>query len=181
MKTATQELTEEHDGILLSLDVIEKMAKLAKDNKNLEFNDVESILEFLQVFADKCHHGKEEGLLFPALEKLGIGNENGPIGVMLSEHVEGRGFIKDMVNSTANKTLDKNKFAVAATSYVNLMRTHIRKENQILFPMGEQNLSDAEQKELLEAFDNHERTMIGEGKHEEFHKMLDRFEAKYLK
>ena len=100
---------------------------------------------------------------------------------MLSEHVEGRGFIKDMVNSTANKTLDKNKFAVAATSYVNLMRTHIRKENQILFPMGEQNLSDAEQKELLEAFDNHERTMIGEGKHEEFHKMLDRFEAKYLK
>jgi hemerythrin-like domain-containing protein len=35
-------------------------------------------MEFLTVFVDKCHHGKEEEFLFPALEAAGIAREGGP-------------------------------------------------------------------------------------------------------
>jgi hemerythrin-like domain-containing protein len=36
------------------------------------------MMEFLSVFADTCHHGKEEDFLFPGLEAAGIPNEGGP-------------------------------------------------------------------------------------------------------
>ena len=46
---------------------------------------LDQLFEFFGVFVDRCHHGKEEALLFPALEAVGIGNNGGPIGVMLRE------------------------------------------------------------------------------------------------
>ena len=47
--------------------------------------------EFVKGFADGCHHRKEEGVLFPAMELAGVAREGGPIGVMLAEHEEGGG------------------------------------------------------------------------------------------
>ena len=58
-----------------------------------------AFIGFLKEFADKCHHGKEEGLLFPAMVAAGIPDKGGPIGVMLAEHTQGRQFIRDMEES----------------------------------------------------------------------------------
>lgn len=95
MKTPSQDLMHEHKAILIALNVIEKMCEdVQKNNNETGYKDVEEIIGFLKVFADKCHHGKEEDFLFPALEKVGIKNENGPIGVMLAQHKQGREFIR---------------------------------------------------------------------------------------
>ena len=45
---------------------------------------------FIKGFVDGCHHKKEEGALFPAMQAAGIPGEGGPVGVMLTEHEEGR-------------------------------------------------------------------------------------------
>ena len=66
------------------------------------------------MFADKCHHGKEEDVLFPELEKAGIARQGGPIGVMLHEHVSGREFIRRM--SEALPARNDKEFAEAACS-----------------------------------------------------------------
>ena len=57
--------------------------------------DAESLLRyygevvyFLKIFADKCHHGKEENYLFKELINKGVTNEGGPVGVMLKEHAQ---------------------------------------------------------------------------------------------
>jgi hemerythrin-like domain-containing protein len=61
----------------------------------------EEILDFLVVFVDKCHHGKEEGLLFPALEAVGVSRNGGPIGVLLEEHRKGRSLTAEMTAAPA--------------------------------------------------------------------------------
>jgi hemerythrin-like domain-containing protein len=180
MNKASEDLMHEHEAILMVLNVIERMVENIRKNEEVDVKDIEDIIDFLRVFADKCHHGKEEGYFFPALEKVGIPNEGGPIGVMLSEHQQGRNFIKKMQESTANHTINKNAFADAAISYVKLLRNHIAKENNILFPMGDARLSESDQKRLLNDFENHEEKVIGEGKHEELHALLERFQKKYL-
>lgn len=146
----------------------------------MDYKDIEDIIEFLKVFADKCHHGKEEDFLFPALEKVGIKNQNGPIGVMLAQHRQGRELIKQMQESIEDKIINKQAFANAASSYVNLLRNHIEKENTILFPMSDTKLPVSIQKRLLDDFENHEKNVIGEGKHEELHVLLEKFKKKYL-
>lgn len=181
METARQDLIQEHKAILIALNVIEKMYERVQNDKEIDYEDIEKMIEFLKVFADKCHHGKEEDFLFPALEEVGVKNQNGPIGIMLAQHKQGRELIQQMQNSIINKIINKNAFVGAASSYVSLLRNHIEKENTILFPMSDTKLSASKQKELLNNFENLEKNVIGEGKHEELRTLLEKFKNKYLK
>ncbi len=180
MKYASEELKNEHEGILLGLQILEKMAEKAEKGAPLPAEDASEIVEFLKLFADKCHHGKEEGILFPIMERYGIPNERGPIGQMLSEHVEGRKFIQGLSSSISNGTLDTSAFAKNARLYIDLLRAHIQKENNVLFPMGDKLIPESEQQSILKAFDNHESTTMGPGIHDKLHGMLDTFQKKYL-
>ena len=180
MKTASQDLMHEHEAISVALEIVEKMAKQSQSGIDISVTDVEKILNFLKVFADKCHHGKEEDIFFPVLGSVGFSTQMGPVAVMLSEHTLGRKLIKEMNDSVEGGKLDKESFAQAAIDYTYLMRSHIDKENNILFPMGDSRLTESQQKELLEKFEIHENTVIGAGKHEEFHALLKEFKIKYL-
>ncbi len=55
-----------------------------------------SAADFITGFADGCHHRKEEGVLFKALQANGMPAGQGPIAVMLSEHEQGRKFTRNM-------------------------------------------------------------------------------------
>src|SRR4030043_258551 len=69
MKKPTQDLYEEHGGIILMLKIMGKIAEKLKKGEEVKKEHLSRIVEFLRNFADKCHHGKEEGILFPVAEK----------------------------------------------------------------------------------------------------------------
>jgi hemerythrin-like domain-containing protein len=181
----TAALKEEHQGMLLMLRILEKIAAKLESSEEVDLGHLERIGDFFRVFADKCHHGKEEDLLFPAMERAGISREGGPIGVMLLEHEQGRGYLRGMANALANhKKGDPSAltdFAGDARNYVDLLTRHIGKEDQVLFPMGERVLSKDIQAKLSQGFEKIEVERIGEGTHEEFHKFLEKLKALYLK
>ncbi|NLB87758.1 MAG: hemerythrin [Syntrophomonadaceae bacterium] len=161
MVTPSRKLMDEHDSILIGLDILEKMTVLIQDGKQVEINDIEEMLNFLKLFADKSHHGKEEDILFPAMEKAGIPNERGPIGQMLIEHNQGRVYIKEMGESIQEGNLAKNEFIQAAINYINLLRAHIKKENMVLFPMGDKMIPADEQEEISVRFKEWEENILG--------------------
>ena len=181
MNAASLDLINEHKAIQIALNILEEIKERVEKNGEADYKDIISLLDFMKEFADKCHHGKEEGFLFPALEKAGVRKEGGPIGVMLLEHTIGRDLIKKMQVSISNNPVDKKGFITAASEYVRHMRAHIEKENAVLFPLIETRISVSEQNELLENFENHEEKVIGQGRHEELHALLEKFEDKYLK
>ena len=166
----TEQLKEEHKAIKLMLKVLEAMCRRLENKENIPKEHFEKVLEFIKVFADKCHHGKEEDLLFPAMEKAGIPREGGPINVMLTEHNMGRDYVKGMSESV--KGQDFNKFIENARGYIELLNQHIEKEDNILYMMAEMHLQESEQEKLLRQFEKLERERIGLGKHEELHKLL---------
>lgn len=57
----------------------------------------------------------------------------------------------------------------------------VDKENNVLFPIGDNRLSEEKKEKLWKGFETIEKQKIGVGKHEEFHKMLDHLESVYLK
>lgn len=180
MKTAKEDLIHEHKAIEHALNILEKMSERIENNGDIDYSDINVFLEFLKEFADKCHHGKEEGFLFPTLEKAGIMKEGGPIGVMLSEHTQGRNYIKQMQSSILENQVDKQLFITASRGYIRLLRSHIQKENNVLFPFIDSRLSASEQKDLYDKFENHEEQVIGKGRHEELHTLLEKLAKKYL-
>jgi hemerythrin-like domain-containing protein len=180
MKKAKEDLIHEHQVIQIALNILEKIGERSQQDEIANYRDIKDLLGFQAEFADKCHHGKEEGFLFPALKKAGIRNEGGAIGVMLSEHTQTRNFIKQMQNSIKDERVNKNMFIGASIYYVSLLRAHIQKENSVLFPLIDTRLSGSEQQALYENFENHEEKVIGEGRHEELHILLEELATKYL-
>lgn len=181
MKTATEILRQEHDAILRMLDATEEVARRLGNRESVEPQILDHLLEFFRLFADRCHHGKEEDLLFPLLEKKGMPRGGGPIGVMLMEHDHGRGLVARMATAgkefAAGELQAGPRWAAAAADYVALLREHIAKENGVLFVMAERMLTPAEQQELALAFDRNETEKMGAGTHERLHAMMDKLLA----
>ncbi len=180
---ATKDLKEEHGGIKVMLAILGKVCDRLEAGQRVEPKHLEEILEFLKVFVDKCHHAKEEDHLFPAMEKAGIPREGGPLGVMLHEHQAGRDFIRGMTQAAA--ALEKGapgaakRFASNARGYTELLLQHIEKEDNILYPMAEARLPAGADGALSAAFERVEEERVGHGRHEEFHRMMDRLKGFY--
>lgn len=159
---ATDKLRAEHERILGSLDVLEDLAARAREGA-ADADRARDVLDFLRTFADQLHHAKEEQMLFPALGEAGMPPEGGPVGMMLMEHDEGRRLVEHMagaVEEQLGSDAARSTFAQAAGSFVQLLRDHIAKENEILFPLADQMLSEQSQSELaagFERFDEQER------------------------
>ncbi len=178
MSKAIDDLKHEHEAILSALQILETIGARMASGKTVDKRDIHGFIGFLKEFADKCHHGKEEGILFPALTKAGIPEKGGPVGVMLQEHAQGRKLIKDMEDAMA-KTTDPSKFTGASREYSALLRAHIQKENNVLFPTAERALTPSQLDGLYDAFEEHEEKVIGQGRHEELHAMLTDLKKRY--
>ncbi|MGO9565990.1 MAG: hemerythrin domain-containing protein [Desulfomonilaceae bacterium] len=182
---ATEQLRNEHEGIKIMMHILEKLSGKLEEGEDVDPEHLEKIIEFFRVFADKCHHGKEEDLLFPAMEAVAIPREGGPIGVMLLEHDKGRGYIQGMAEAVSKYRRGDRKAAPViasnARNYIALLTQHIEKENAVLFPMADSHLSEEKQASMFEEFEKIEEEKIGVGKHEEFHQLLDNLSAVYLK
>ena len=178
MNKVIDDLMNEHRAVLGALHVLKGIASRLEEGQPVGEADISDILGFLKLFADRCHHGKEEGMLFPALVRAGLPQDSGPVGVMLLEHERGRELISAMEESSFPK-LEPKRFAAAVHGYVDLLEKHIAKENDILFPLAGQLLTEHQLAEMAEAFDRHEETVVGKGRHEELHAMLSSLHSRY--
>ena len=180
----TEDLIHEHNAIKVMLNIMQKIAENIRNDKGFDAKDIEKIVDFLKTFADKCHHGKEENALFPALVAAGVPKENGVVGVMLYEHTVGRGYIKGISNGIENfkkgVTNSGQLIADSLTKYVTLLQNHIHKEENVLFPIAEKVLSTEKQNEIFEQFEKIEEDVVGHGVHEQFHELIEKLKNKYL-
>jgi hemerythrin-like domain-containing protein len=182
MHSATQTLRKEHEVILRMIDATEQTARQLEQGELVPAEVLENLQEFFQLFADRCHHGKEEDLLFPLLEQKGMPRIGGPVGVMLMEHEEGRRLIRAMGNAAqayaaGDTAAGREPWAEAARAYATLLRQHIMKENEVLFVMAERLLSEDEQRQLSEAFEQLEDKKMGVGTHERLHAKMEKLLA----
>lgn len=155
----TDTLSADHRIIEQVLDCLECLARAARVDGSIDSERSGVALKFLSEFADRLHHGKEERLLFPALHARGISENVGPIPVMLNEHDLGRSELARM--RVALEQSDAPGFAASALDYVELLRDHIAKEDGVLFPMGEEQLTDEDRRDLLAAFERADREFVG--------------------
>ncbi len=176
---AVKELKDEHHGIGIMLNIMSSVAVKISMGEKIEAEHLEEMLEFLSGFADKCHHGKEEDILFGQLEPFKPQLPGNIIEDLLAEHVAGRQLIASARQSVrAYKQGDKKALQQVGNSfreYVTLLRAHIAKENRQLFPVIDNVLSKALDDQLSKAFIKLEEEVIGVGKHEEYHAMLNKY------
>ena len=177
---ATLVLRDEHEGILAMLAVTEAAARRLQSGKSIPPQLMVDAGTFFRKFADECHHGKEEGELFPAMVEHGTPKEGGPVGVMLMEHDEGRALVRGIRQAAEQYAQgDQSVIPVLVQNtldFVALLREHIAKEDNVLFPMADNIFSEQEQAALGKAFERIERERTGPGEHERYHAMIGEYQ-----
>jgi hemerythrin-like domain-containing protein len=161
-------LEREHRVIEQVLDCLDRMSDLASNERRLDAGSARDAIGFFRNFADRCHHGKEEEQLFPAMETRGFSPDAGPTAVMRAEHRHGRRLIAALEASIDGAAAGRSDalaaFVDSARAYTAMLRAHIQKEDHCLFPMAAQALRGSEMDALLARFERVEQE-IGAAEH----------------
>lgn len=182
---ATEILMEEHRVIERVLTALERASSRLSKGEDVYLRFFTGTTVFIKNFADGCHHQKEEGILFPAMVENGLSKQTGPLAVMLVEHEEGRRLTQKMRQAIEHlQTRDdagRNELVQNAMGYVKLLRQHIYKEDNILFPMADKVIPTAQQQQILDAFKLVERDQMGDDIYEKYLGLAQRLEQECLR
>ncbi|MFO7609905.1 MAG: hemerythrin domain-containing protein [Candidatus Krumholzibacteriia bacterium] len=179
MKRPTEILSDEHRIIEGVLDGLTAFAARAGNGAAADDGEDRRLLgryaEFFRTFADQCHHGKEEELLFRAMEAQGMPAACSPTAVMRQEHEEGRLHVRALTRLAEGDgpltAAERARLRETAGEYAGLLRAHIEKEDGILFPMADRLLDGETTGRLAAAFDHFECSHMGHGVHERLHEL----------
>jgi len=128
-------------------------------------------IEFIRFYADKYHHAKEEEILFKYFdENLDI------LKVMLEDHKDhkrARSHVQAIIEALDKK--DNASIAEHLTAYGELLTEHIKKEDDILYPWMDKNLSMTQIGRLFSEFDEADKQIgYSPQKYEEFIERLEK-------
>ena len=115
------------------------------------------VVEFLDGFVHSQHFRREEGLFFSAMERAGAPRTAGPVAVAIREHEESRTATRVMRSAAerweAGDKAARQDLAEDARRYVSLVKQHIAREDQLIFPMAEDMVSQEDDTQMFESFD----------------------------
>jgi len=172
-----QMLENDHLVILKVIGAAPVLADRLEKGGEVDLETILGVIEFMRIFGDKCHHGKEEEFLFPRLTEKGIPAQGGPVSVLTMEHARGREIVKSMADAAATygggdagamQVIIRELRAIAE-----LYQNHIWKEHNILFPMCAKVLDANELHALGEQFEKVEER-IGQDVHQKMEEFAER-------
>jgi len=166
MKTnVTQVMVDEHKLILRMIALVEKNTDLLEQGKFRNWQFYLDAVDFIRNYADRFHHAKEEDVLFIELIENGMPEKQSPIEAMHMEHEQGRAHVRAM-EEAAQKALEGETgqgaiIAENAKGYAALLRGHIEKEDDILYPLAERVLPQEVRDRMLQAYEKAEAKTPG--------------------
>ena len=157
MKTdITTALVDEHRLILRMIALLEKNARRTAEGAYNNWQFYLDGVDFIRNYADRFHHAKEEDVLFEALVKNGMPRKNSPVAAMLMEHDLGRNYVKAMESAAlaalAGTPGLEGQITENALAYATLLKEHISKEDEILYPLAERVIPETMREAVVEGY-----------------------------
>jgi hemerythrin-like domain-containing protein len=157
----------EHRLIERMLSVIKGVLAKIESKHEIDPVFVDIAVDFIRVYADQTHHGKEEDILFRELGKKSLTVKDRQImEELIEEHIFGRRTTKALVEAN---TRYRNGDETALTEIAAKLKTltefypkHIEKEDKVFFPSSRNYFTDEEDQTMLEEFWEFDRKMIHE-------------------
>lgn len=155
-QSATEVLRYEHRLILQVAASLAEAIAAADSGEVPDLDLVSDCISFFRLYADACHHAKEEELLFTELEQTGMPRDEGPIAVMLEEHRVARSLVRGMSEAIRDARDDETALVLLrrrALAYVDLIRAHIAREDGVLFEIADQAIRGPQCRRLCDAYE----------------------------
>jgi len=170
---AVKNLVDEHVLIKRMLALIPTIADFVENSETVDKDLVLNCVDFIRGYADKFHHMKEEDILFKYVDE-----QSEIIKVMYEDHVTGRNHVKNVVEGAENG--NKAQVKEHLNGYRDLLTQHIKKEDEILYPWIERQMSDNQIGELFQRCSAADAS-VGEELPRKYEKFIIDLEEKFAK
>ncbi len=152
----TRALVDEHVLIIKGLQCLRVARDKIERNQHPPIVFFETAVPFFRNYADKYHHYKEEFLMFGFLARKKEGELDLEIGSLRHQHEVGRRFLTRLERSINGYAMN-SEIAITSllenlASFISVLSRHIFREDNLFFPMVEQELSSDEKVLLMEQF-----------------------------
>ena len=157
----------EHRLIERMLSVIKSVLGKIESKQEVDPVFVDIAVDFIRMYADRTHHGKEEDILFRELNnKPMTGEDRRVMKELIEEHVFGRQTTKALVEAnTRYRNGDETALPDIAEKLQTLIEfypRHIQKEDKVFFPSSRNYFTEEEDQAMLAEFWEFDRKMIHE-------------------
>lgn len=168
----------EHRLIERMLLLIKKTSARIKVELEIDPVFVDIVVDFIRVYADRTHHGKEEDILFRELSNKPLNEKDRQImKELIEEHVFSRQTTKALVEANTRYRNGDNAALDAIAAKLQILTDfyprHIEKEDKVFFPSSRNYFSDVEDQAMLTEFWEFDRKMI----HEKYISVVERLET----
>ncbi len=170
----------EHRLIEKMLFVIDKESINIKKQGKVDPVFIDTAVDFIRTYADRTHHGKEEGILFKELESKKLSDsDRKSMEDLIGEHNRARKTVGELVDSKmryVNGDLKALEDILGHLTWlIEFYPVHIRKEDDLFFPDTEKYFTPAELDLQLKEYYEFDMKMI----HEKYNKVVVELQSKY--
>jgi len=114
-------------------------------------------VDFIRIYADRTHHGKEEDMLFRDLSKRPLSAEDQRVmNELIEEHVFARETTRALIDANTRYRIGDESALADITSglhtLVEFYPKHIEKEDKVFFPASRAYFTDREDQAMLPEF-----------------------------
>jgi hemerythrin-like domain-containing protein len=157
----------EHRLIERMLGAVQPTLERARQTQSIDPYFVDAAVDFIRVYADRTHHGKEEDILFRDLLTKDLSQiDRQVMNELIEEHVFGRKTTKALVEANTRYRKGDGAALAEVTAHletlVDFYPRHIRKEDQVFFPAIRAYFSEQEEQAMIAEFWEFDRKMIHE-------------------
>lgn len=168
----------EHRLIERMLSIIGEYLAEIESNRGVDPVFIDTAVDFIRMYADRTHHGKEEDILFRDLKKRPLSAElKHTMKELIEEHAFGRLMTQALVEANMRyRNGDDSALADIAAglrALVEFYPDHIEKEDKFFFPLARAYLTDEEDRAMLAEFRDFDRKMI----HEKYRSLIEALQA----
>jgi len=174
--TPAQILIKEHGLIVEGINLFETGVNKFEAGQKINRIFFQDLIIFFKGYADQTHHGKEEKIFFPVVKKHPDQNFRSCVKTLLQEHGQARNYIIAVEQSIGlyynGDAAAKHVIVTNAKAYIQLLCSHIQKENQCFINI-ENALPADQQTKVNDGFDKIQVEEIGEGVHDKYLEILE--------
>jgi hemerythrin-like domain-containing protein len=168
-------LLDDHKCIRRGIEVLDEMARRAKHGEKPNKKDLKDLVEFLDIFGDRLHQGREEVILFPALSR--DHNHYSKVRSLIYDHERQDFLIQGLQESILASSM--RDFVFCATRLVEILGQHLDEEETTLFPLANSVLSSTEDEHVAADLAGYDKSWQAQ-KLPALLRRLENLESKYL-
>jgi len=174
-------LMKEHRLIERMISLLKKETEYLESGSGLDTFFIKDTVDFIGSYADQCHHGKEENILFRELSKKSLLKEHSEMmNQLIAEHVYGRKILKELIEAKDRYEKGDKKAKSDALSclkgLVEFYPRHIEKEDKHFFLPCMEYFSRREKDDMLWEFQEFDKALI----HKKYDEIVERMERFHM-